>query len=166
MPARPTISIEDFVADPPTVATISPGAPIDEPRLIEGVVLTSLTSGADHRGSLSELLTTRDGLDDPIVHVYQVFANPGSVRAWVFHRLQDDRLAFTNGRLRVVLYDLRPDRPCLLRIPVFVAHGIENTGDTVASFINMPTRVYDPERPDKSRLPADHPGIPYTFRKG
>ncbi|MGD9924686.1 MAG: polysaccharide biosynthesis protein, partial [Pseudorhodoplanes sp.] len=111
MPARPTISIEDFVADSPTVATISPGAPIDEPRLIEGVVLTSLTSGADHRGSLSELLTTRDGLDDPIVHVYQVFANPGSVRAWVFHRLQDDRLAFTNGRLRVVLYDLRPDSP-------------------------------------------------------
>jgi dTDP-4-dehydrorhamnose 3,5-epimerase len=111
-------------------------------------------------------------------HVYAVTAAPGSVRAWVFHKRQSDRLAFTNGALRVVLYDLREHSPTFgrlnvldvgaenklqLTIPPFVVHGVQNRGAGAATFINMPTRAYDPSYPDKSRLPYDHPGIPYRF---
>lgn len=101
-----------------------------------------------------------------------------SIRAWVYHRRQSDRLAFTMGKLRVVLYDLRPDSPTfqavnvidvgaankvLLTIPPFVVHTVQNPTDEDTCFVNMPTRAYDPSNPDKSRLAWDHPGIPYTF---
>ena len=39
----------------------------------------------------------------------------------------------------------------LLVIPPFVAHSVENHGER-ASFINMPTSIYDPENPDKFRF--------------
>jgi dTDP-4-dehydrorhamnose 3,5-epimerase len=146
--------------------------------LIDGVVATPLTVNNDPRGWLIELLTTRDGLPEPIVHVYQVTALPGSCRAWVYHRRQSDRLAIVNGRFEIVLYDIRPgsptknwlnifvlghERPALLRIPPFVIHGVCNVGANIATFVNLPTQAYDPQDPDKCRLSADDPRIPYSF---
>jgi dTDP-4-dehydrorhamnose 3,5-epimerase len=175
----PVIAPFDFVKDSPTSTLIHAQAALDPGQeLIAGVTLTSLSAGRDGRGELNELLTTRDGPVDPILHVYQVTAQPGSVRAWVFHSRQDDQLAFTAGEFRVALYDIRPDSPtrgllnlfdlgaarrALLRIPAFVAHGVQNRGAAPASFVNMPTRAYDPRDPDKWRVAADDPRIPYRF---
>ena len=104
---------------------------------------------------------------------------PGSCRAWIYHRRQFDRLAIVNGRFEVVLYDIRPgsptkgrlnvfvlgdERPALLRIPPFVIHGVRNVGADSATFVNLPTRAYDPHDPDKCRLNADDPRIPYRFQ--
>jgi dTDP-4-dehydrorhamnose 3,5-epimerase len=146
--------------------------------LIDGLTATPLVVNTDERGGLTELLTTRDGPIEPIVHIYQVAAAPGSVRAWVYHRFQYDRLAFTSGRFEVVLYDLREDsptmnllnvfmlgaeQPCLLRIPPLVIHGVRNTSSRWESFVNMPTKAYEPTDPDKCRLPQDDPRIPFKF---
>jgi len=175
-----SISIDDFAQDRPWPNSIKGFEASDWQikDLIDGVVLGSLPVRSDERGELSELLTTRNGPMEPMVHIYQVTAAPRSVRAWVLHKWQTDRLAFTSGDFRVVLFDLRPDsrtkgqlniidagsaKRCLLKIPPLVVHGVENRGDSEASFINMPTRVYDPGNPDKWRLPLDHPGIPYRF---
>lgn len=173
-PLRP----DDFVQDAPFAPTPTPAAtPVAD--LIDGVTVTPLVARTDHRGSLTELLTTRDGLIEPIVHVYEVEAKAGSIRGWVYHRHQFDRLAYTRGYFKVVLFDIRKDsptlnklsvlilgqeRPSLLRIPPFVAHGVQNLGFEDATFINMPTRVYDPRDPDKCRLPIDDPRIPFSFR--
>jgi dTDP-4-dehydrorhamnose 3,5-epimerase len=174
------LSLDDFVQDSSTSALIQRPAEQDSPAgdLIDGVTLTPLSRGADGRGSLHELLTLREDVPEPIVHVYQVSAEPKSIRAWVYHKHQSDRLAFTNGEFRVVLYDLRPDSPtfgklnvfdlgaarrCRLRIPPLVVHGVQNRGDTVANFVNLPTRPYYPDDPDKWRVPYDHPGVPYRF---
>jgi dTDP-4-dehydrorhamnose 3,5-epimerase len=173
------ISLKDFVDDEPwqdqpdTLADLSLQCQIADLRV------RRLVTHADRRGDLTVLLSTQYGTFEPHPpHVYSVTADPGSVRAWVFHRLQHDRLAFTNGNFRVVLYDLRPEAPTylqmnvldvgdtnkvLLTIPPFVVHGVQNVGWDKASFINMPTRAYDPARPDKARVPMDHPGIPYKF---
>ncbi|WP_425990213.1 dTDP-4-dehydrorhamnose 3,5-epimerase family protein [Afipia sp. DC4300-2b1] len=167
---------DDFVQDAPVAPTPAPAATTAD--LIDGVTVTPLVTRADHRGGLTELLTTRDGLSQPIVHVYEVEAKAGSLRGWVYHRHQSDRLAFTRGRFRVVLLDIRQDsptfnklsvlilgkeRPRLLRIPPFIVHAVQNLGED-ATFINMPTRVYDPRDPDKCRLPIDDPRIPFSFR--
>ena len=140
--------------------------------------LQRLRTHADYRGDLTVLLSD---LREPIVsppHVYLVSAAPGSVRAWVYHKRQFDRLAYTNGDIRVVLYDLRKESPTygglnildvgiankvLLTIPPRVVHGVQNRGAETATFVNMPTRAYDPTDPDKARLRQDHPGIPYRF---
>jgi dTDP-4-dehydrorhamnose 3,5-epimerase len=175
----PGIDLDAFVPDTPKpLRHPKPAGKTSQPSLIDGVEITALIANEDDRGSLHELLTTRDGAIEPIVHVYQVSAAPGSIRAWVLHRRQHDRLACTNGNLELVLYDLRPgsptlhhlnvfrvgaDRPCLLRIPPFVVHGLRNKGTGLAYFTNMPTDVYRSDLPDKCRLPYGDSRIPYTF---
>jgi dTDP-4-dehydrorhamnose 3,5-epimerase len=147
---------------------------------IAGCVATPLQLNADDRGHLIELMTTRDcGEVAPIVHVYQVFAESLSVRAWVYHAKQSDRLAFTNGTFTIALFDLREESPTyrklvtltagarspvLLTIPPLVAHGVQNIGSDIASFVNFPTAVYDPRDPDKYRLPPDSLLIDFEWK--
>lgn len=170
------ISPDDFRQDPPSQKLIAPAVRVDT-CAIAGVRLSGFTHGRDGRGTLRELLSQRAGDEAPIVHVYQVEAEAGSVRAWVYHNRQTDRLCFTQGSFRVVLFDIRPDspsrgelvvieaghaKPLRIDIPPFVVHGVQNRGER-CSFVNMPTRVYDPADPDKWRLPVDDPRIPYRF---
>jgi dTDP-4-dehydrorhamnose 3,5-epimerase len=169
-------TLGDFRDDAPFAPPPSPSLHIGKDT-IEGVEILPLTRNADKRGALVEL-SIFDQTSEPLVHVYQVFAAPGSIRAWVYHKRQYDRLAYTDGKFEVVLFDLRPKSatyrmlnvfhlgaaaPSLVRIPPFVVHGVRNAGEAYASFVNMPTRRYDPATPDKSRLPQDDPRIPYEF---
>ena len=173
------LTLDDFQDDEPWGVAMAP-TPIEVPDAIEGVRLVRLERHADNRGHLTVLLSELPRPIEPIVHVYQVHAEAGSIRAWVYHKRQWDRLAFTMGAVRVVLFDLRPGspthgrlnvlevgeaNPAQLDIPPGVVHGIQNVGPTATTFVNMPTRAYDPAQPDKSRLPVDHPGIPYRFGK-
>jgi len=175
------LKLDDFESDRPWPADGAMTDGVAGDGWIEGVTLSPLIAHSDARGSLCELLTTRDGTIEPIVHVYQVVALSGSIRAWVYHRRQYDRLAFANGHFRIVLYDIRPDsrtlnllnvvilggeQPGLLRFPPFVVHGVQNIGSTTSMFVNMPTRAYDPADPDKSRLPENDPRIPFNFDTG
>jgi dTDP-4-dehydrorhamnose 3,5-epimerase len=172
------LTLDDFQDDP---AWDDAGAALQEfqiPDQIEGVILRRLITKRDSRGDLTVLLSGHyvPGFSTP--HIYHVSAKAGSVRAWVYHRWQSDQLAYTNGAFRVVLYDLRPGsktkgllnvldigaaNPVQLTIPPYVIHGVQNIGTSDAYFINMPTKAYDPNRPDKARIPKDHPGIPYQF---
>ena len=179
--SAPEVSLADFIQDMPYPAAESTIEDSQPAGLIEGVRITPIPRAADSRGALSELFTTRDnppGATEALVHIYQVTAKPDSRRSWVYHRWQTDRLAYTNGHFRVVLYDLSPDRstfgllqvlhlgidqPVLLQIPPFVVHGVQNIGTETATFINMPTRPWYPADPDKMRLPEKDPRIPFNF---
>jgi hypothetical protein len=84
------LSLDDFQQDAPYTVrqvneTLAPNC-----RMIEGVTVTSLKTNSDTRGSLVELLTIRDAPIDPIVHAYKVTALPRSIRAWNYHRWQDE----------------------------------------------------------------------------
>lgn len=172
------ISLSDFTHDRPWLEQDPALEDYTIADQIAGVRLQHLVARRDGRGDLTVLFSTHYGGTLPPPHVYWVTAAPGSVRAWVYHERQADRLAYTNGSIRVVLYDLRPesvtfqhmniidvgaDNPTLLTIPPLVVHGVQNRGALPATFVNMPTNAYDPANPDKSRLQWDHPGIPYRF---
>ena len=172
-----SLKLEEFVDDKPWES----GPLFESVEIadkIDGVRIQRLDTRADKRGDLTVLLSDLQEAVQPPPHVYWVTAAAGSIRAWVYHKRQSDRLAFTNGDIRVVLYDLRPDSPTfgklnvldvgeknkvMLTIPPFVIHGVHNRGSQDATFVNMPTRAYDPANPDKLRVPFDHPGIPYSF---
>lgn len=173
-----TLRLEDFRDDAPW--TPSPGefAAVPVPDLIEGVRVQRLTSHRDPRGELTVLMTALHDESSVAPHIYHVVAETRSVRAWVYHKRQWDRLAYVDGLFRLVIYDLRPGSPThgrlnvldvgadnrvLVTLPPYVIHGLRNLGSRAASFVNMPTRPYDPARPDKSRIPYGHPGIPYAF---
>ena len=143
-----SVTPEDFRQDPPR--EIARSEPIVDSVTIDGVVLERVSANADDRGELIELLTTRDGPIEPIVHVYQVIAAPGSLRGWVYHKWQHDRLLFTMGDFEVRLFDVRPDSPTFgtqmvlhlgdahrrrLTIPPLVAHRVHNRGDTAAAIV-------------------------------
>lgn len=173
------IRLEDFKEDSPWQPDTAEFADIACENQIEGVVIKRLITKGDQRGDLTVLMSNLHGDEFHTPHVYLVTATARSVRAWVYHKLQSDRLAYTMGSLRVVPYDLRPESPTfqalnvievgsankvLLTIPPYVVHGVQNLGESDAQFVNMPTRAYDPALPDKSRLAFDHPGIPYVFQ--
>lgn len=118
-PNATPLTPDDFVQDAPVATAQAPAAtPVAD--LIDGVTVTPLVAHGDNRGALTELLTTRDGLIEPIVHVYEVEAKAGSIRGWVYHRHQFDRLAFTRGRFRVVLFDIRQDSPTFNKLSVLI----------------------------------------------
>jgi dTDP-4-dehydrorhamnose 3,5-epimerase len=172
------LSLDDFVDDTPWAADPAEFSDLRVDNQIDGVRLQRLVRKSDRRGDLTVLLSALQHQGLQVPHIYLVTAAARSVRAWVYHKRQSDRLAYTEGSIRIVLYDIRPGSPTfgalnvidagadnkvLLTIPPLVIHGVQNRGDTDAQFVNMPTKHYDPAHPDKSRLPADHPGIPYAF---
>lgn len=172
------LTLEQFKEDAPWESHQAWFEKIGIADQIEGVRIYRLHSNADERGDLTVLFSQMDPNQQASPHVYLVKAVPGSIRAWVYHKRQSDRLAYTDGDFRVVLYDLRPGsvtygiinilevgeaNKVVLVIPPYVIHGVQNRGTKEACFINMPSNVYDPCHPDKSRLPWDHPGIPYRF---
>ena len=143
--------------------------------LIDGVRLRSAVTQVDERGTLCEIYDPGWGFtEDPLVYVYQTTIEPGQAKGWMLHRLHDDRLFFSVGRSKVVLYDEREGSPThglinehyfsdhrrgLLRIPAGVWHAVQNIGRTEVVFINCPTRAYnhaDPEVPAAPEL-AGHP---------
>jgi dTDP-4-dehydrorhamnose 3,5-epimerase len=172
------LRLEDFVDDTPWTPSSADFPDLCLPDLIDGVRVQRLTVHRDPRGELTVLMTALADETRTAPHVYHVRAEPGSIRAWVYHKRQADRLAYVDGKFRLVLYDLRPgsrthgrlnvldvggDNRVLVMIPPYVIHGLHNPGAEPSTFINMPTAPYDPARPDKSRLPYGHPGIPYVF---
>ena len=146
---------------------------------IEGVAIHYTRTHPDERGDLSEIYSPAWGLHDaPLVYVYQVTVRPGKIRGWVVHEKQDDRLFVSMGTLRIVLYDAREDSSTagmvneihlsewnrgVVIIPQGVYHAIQNVGDKLALFINMPTEPYDHRDPDKHRLPPNNNEIPFRF---
>jgi dTDP-4-dehydrorhamnose 3,5-epimerase len=172
------VTLDDFTPDRPWTPDGPEFAEVRIENQIAGVDLRRLEPKADGRGNLVVLMSDRFSESYRTPHVYLVTAAARSVRAWVYHKRQTDRLAYTRGTMRVVLYDLRPDSPTygslnvidvgaankvMLTIPPFVVHGVQNRGDEDEFFVNMPTRAYDPAEPDKARLPWNDPRIPYRF---
>jgi dTDP-4-dehydrorhamnose 3,5-epimerase len=157
--------------------TTADGRPIL--RLIDGVTLRPATTLADERGTLCEILNPVWDLHPAeIVYVYQFTIRPGKIKGWHQHHLHDDRIFISQGTVKVILYDDRPESPTyrmineiyrsehernIMVIPAFVFHAHQNIGSTDALFVSMPTRPYNHADPDVFRLPIENDRIPYRF---
>jgi len=158
----------------------SDGQPVQP--LIAGVEIAFASTQTDERGTLCEISNLAMKVHPaPLVYVYQFTIRPGMVKGWHVHYLHDDRIFISQGSVKVVLYDNRPDSPTyqmlneiyrtehhrtLMTIPANVYHAHHahhNIGQTEALFVSMPTRAYDHESPDVYRLPLDNDTIPYQF---
>lgn len=160
------------------VQTVTPAGEPVQP-LIHGVVIRPAVTQTDDRGTLCEILNPSWGVHPaPLTYVYQFTIRPGKVKGWHVHHLHDDRIFISQGTLRVVLYDDRPDSPTyrmvneiyrtehhrtVMVIPAYVYHAHQNVGTTDALLISMPTRLYDHADPDVYRLPVENDYIPYRF---
>jgi dTDP-4-dehydrorhamnose 3,5-epimerase len=156
---------------------------------IEGVERVDLTLFSDEGGDFTEVTRFNpDGtlavLPDyrPAQTSYSSM-EPGTIKAWHLHNLQDD-LWFVppHNRLIVGLLDVREQsetyqtamrltlgvgKPCLLLIPRGVAHGIANVNSHPGHVLYFANNAFDPEQPDEHRLPWDLLGADFwTVRPG
>ena len=148
--------------------------------MIEGVKVKKLKVIPDERGRLMEILRADDEVFTKFGQVYMTTAKPGIVKAWHFHKKQDDYFTCIRGIMRLALYDAREgsstkgevneftvslDDPQLVVIPKGVYHGFKGVSDDEAVVINTPTEAYNPKEPDEYRLDAFENDIPYDWRK-
>jgi dTDP-4-dehydrorhamnose 3,5-epimerase len=148
--------------------------------MIEGVKVKKLRVIPDDRGRLMEILRSDDAIFKKFGQVYMTTAFPGVVKAWHYHKKQDDNFTCVQGRMRLALYDSRKgsasygevndfiislDDPMLVTIPKMVYHGFKCVSDVEAIVINTPTLPYNPKEPDEYRIDAYDNDIPYDWRK-
>jgi dTDP-4-dehydrorhamnose 3,5-epimerase len=127
-----------------------------------------------------EILRRDDDIFKSFGQVYMTTARPGVVKAWHWHKKQDDYFTCISGKMRLALYDGRKrsptykevneftislDEPMLVLIPKSVYHGFKCVSDEEALVINVPTKAYDREKPDEYRSDPYDNDIPYDWRK-
>lgn len=149
---------------------------------IDGVWLKKLAIYADDRGLLGELLRTDDPyFGDGFAEFGQTtltMSHPGVIKAFHWHRHQDDAWFCVRGMIQAVMYDLRESsptkgtteqyaigehNPVMLIIPRGVAHGYRVLGADPAWIVYHTSTVYDPHHPDEERLPHDDPTINFDW---
>jgi len=114
-------------------------------RRIEGLVIRPVKPQVDQRGELVEIYNPAWKFHpEPLVYAYQVTLRPGSIRGWVIHKTQEDRIHICLGVQRWVFYDDRKDSPthglinqfvspkgiALVCLPRGVYHAVQNIGET------------------------------------
>ena len=145
---------------------------------IQGVETKKLVWRRDDRGRLLEILRCNDEIFKGFGQVYVTVVLPDVVKAWHFHKKQDDSFVALAGKVRVGLSDAREgsptkgktaeyilsvDDPCVLVIPRGVWHGFECVGDKEAMVMNVPNMPYDHEHPDEYRLDPFKNDIPLKW---
>ncbi|MFH1875725.1 MAG: dTDP-4-dehydrorhamnose 3,5-epimerase family protein [Candidatus Omnitrophota bacterium] len=148
--------------------------------MIEGVKVKELRVNYDDRGYLMEILRADEAIFEKFGQVYITTAKPGIIKAWHYHKNQDDHFCCIAGIMRLVLYDARLQsktkgkimewdvgigKPKLVKIPAGVYHGFKCASNVDAVVINVPTRPYDSVNPDEYRVDPFEKTIPYDWRK-
>jgi dTDP-4-dehydrorhamnose 3,5-epimerase len=148
--------------------------------MIHGVVTKKLKVIPDERGRLMEILRSDDELFSKFGQVYMTTAYPGVVKSWHYHKKQTDHFAVVKGMIKLVLYDNREDsptkgeinefflgehNPMLIKIPCLVLHGFKCISQEEAICINIPTEVYNYDKPDEFRVDPHKNDIPYEWKR-
>ncbi len=146
--------------------------------MIEGVKIKKLRVIPDERGRLMEIIRSDDDLFSKFGQVYMSTTYPGVVKAWHLHKEQTDNVACVHGMIKLALYDARENsqtfkeiaqffmgvhNPLLVQIPEEVYHGWMCVSEEEALIINIPTEVYNYEKPDEHRLDPHKNNIPYNW---
>jgi dTDP-4-dehydrorhamnose 3,5-epimerase len=125
-----------------------------------------------------EIFRSDDDLFSKFGQVYMSTTYPGVVKAWHLHKEQTDNVACVHGMIKLALYDARENsqtfkeiaqffmgvhNPLLVQIPEEVYHGWMCVSEEEALIINIPTEVYNYEKPDEHRLDPHKNNIPYNW---
>ncbi|HPP05824.1 MAG TPA: dTDP-4-dehydrorhamnose 3,5-epimerase family protein [Syntrophorhabdaceae bacterium] len=148
--------------------------------MIKDVWVKQLRLIPDERGRLMEILRCDDEGFIKFGQVYMTTTYPHVVKAWHYHKLQDDFIVCVKGMLKLVLYDEREDsptkgeineffigdyRPLLVKVPKMVWHGWKCISEEEALVINIPTEPYNRETPDEYRQDPHVNNIPYNWER-
>lgn len=147
--------------------------------MIEGVKIKLLKVNLDKRGDFRELLRFNEGLLDKIAQVSIGRTLPGVIKAFHWHKNQDDIFYVLKGNIRVVLYDPRENSttkgitqelflgesytPQALFVPRGIFHGYQVIGEKEVEVLYIMNQVYDPS--DEHRISYNDPSIGFNWDK-
>ena len=131
-------------------------------------------------GILMEVLRSDEGLLEKFGQTIFTIAHKGTVKAFHYHKKQDDHWFFATGKAVVVLHDLRECSKTyketqvieagegdykLISIPVGVAHGYKVISDEPVLLFYHTTEVYNKENPDEERMAYNDKSINFNWDK-
>jgi dTDP-4-dehydrorhamnose 3,5-epimerase len=146
--------------------------------MIDGIVIKKLITHADSSGYLREVLRDDDKLLSQFGQTTVTRTYPGYIKAFHWHKKQDDLWYVLSGMAQVVLYDRRPDsptagqtdvlyagdyNPILIYIPAGVAHGYKVLGSKPLTLMYHSTQSYNAKSPDEERIAYDDPTIAFDW---
>ncbi|MCK4304158.1 MAG: dTDP-4-dehydrorhamnose 3,5-epimerase family protein [Candidatus Eisenbacteria sp.] len=144
--------------------------------MISGVRIKALKRIPDERGLIMHMLRADDEGFAGFGEIYFSCIYPGAIKAWHLHQRMTLNYAVVRGRIKLVLYDDRPDSPTrrelqevflgpenysLVTIPPMVWNGFKGLGSETAIVANCATTAHDPE--EISRMDPFDPSIPYSW---
>jgi dTDP-4-dehydrorhamnose 3,5-epimerase len=148
--------------------------------MIDGVKIRKIATHAHDRGNFREILRDDDKLLKRFGQASITVTYPGIIKAFHWHKRQDDLWYGVSGNARVVLHDLRKKsktyqqtmeicigdnaEPILIYIPVGVAHGYQVLGKKPFTLIYFTTESYNPKNPDEERIDYDDPEIGFDWK--
>lgn len=144
--------------------------------MIQGVQVIPLKRIPDERGTIMHMLRATDGHFQQFGEIYFSTVYKGVVKGWHMHREMTLNYACIFGRIKLVIYDERPNSPTrgelmeiflgpdnysLAIIPPDVWNGFKGMSDPLAIVANCCTHVHDPAR--SARLDPFNNHIPYDW---
>ena len=156
--------------------------------MINGVVIKLLTVHSDlpdaqssgKLGFLMEVLRDDEKLLSRFGQTTFTVAYEKTIKAFHWHKEQDDLWFIATGTARVVLYDQRNDSLTrgstetimagendykLILIPRGVVHGYQVLSKEPVLLFYHTTKSYDAKNPDEQRIPFDDPKIGFNWDK-
>jgi len=134
----------------------------------------------DQPGFLMEVLRNDEGLLKKFGQTTFTVTYAGAIKAFHWHKKQDDLWFMATGKVMVVLHDLREnsltkgetqvimagqDDYKLIIIPAGVAHGYKVISKEPVLLFYHTTELYNPDEPDEQRIPFDDPKINFDWSK-
>lgn len=144
--------------------------------MIEGVSVKQLVTHLTEDGYFREVLRDDDNMLERFGQSSISVAHPGFIKAFHWHKEQDDVWCILSGQVRTVLYDTREnspthkqtqviimgeDAPKIVLIPKGVAHGYQVLGNKPATLLYFTTRHYNPQ--DEERIAFDDPEVNFDW---
>jgi dTDP-4-dehydrorhamnose 3,5-epimerase len=143
--------------------------------MIDGVGIRPLLQIPDERGKVMRMLRATDSDFKEFGEVYFSVVFPGAIKGWHLHKRMTINYAVPFGRIKLVLFDDRPESPSrgeiqeiflgqdayqLVTVPPFIWNGFKGYGSTEALVCNCATIVHDPDEierldPFSDRIPYD-----------
>ncbi|MFA6512082.1 MAG: dTDP-4-dehydrorhamnose 3,5-epimerase family protein [Patescibacteria group bacterium] len=157
--------------------------------MINGVIIKKLTVHPDHidpqevvptPGVLMEVVRADENLLKKFGQTTMTIAYQGTIKAFHWHKTQDDLWFVATGKAQVVLYDTREDSPThgqtdtilagegdykLIVIPIGVAHGYKVLSEEPVILFYHTTEPYNAAAPDEERIPHNDPTIGYDWEE-
>jgi dTDP-4-dehydrorhamnose 3,5-epimerase len=126
---------------------------------IDGVYIKELKQFSDERGSVLHMIKSTDNHFKNFGEIYFSEVLPGKVKAWKFHKIQNQNLVVPVGKILFVIYDNRlnsptynnilkiemgrPDSYFLLHVPSGLWYGFKCIGNSNAILVNCADTPYD-----------------------